>query len=126
MSSRESIITEINHVSETSERIGYLTCAVAELTKKLESHMGTMERDHRDRKKNFDDYKVTVDKEIEGVCEKVDAVNEDVKEVKNDIVKLKKYILVISALVGLTSSLIDRLDAAQLKIIFDVVMKLLA
>lgn len=112
------VVKETMHDSHTSEKVGYLTRAVEDLTFKLERHMEKEEEDRQKDRQDFAEYRSGVDSKVRGLDHKVD-------EVKEDVGGLKKYILGVSVIIGVAGVLLDKIDSSVVESIAVLLVKFL-
>ena len=111
------IMSDVAHDQHTSERVGYLTRAVEDLTFKLEHHMVKEEEDRVRDRQDFAEYRSGIDSKVKGLEKKVE-------EVKSDVGELKKYILGVTIAIGVAGAAFDKVDSSTVLSIFNIVSKL--
>lgn len=112
------LMSDVVHDQHTSEKVGYLTRAVEDLTFKLERHMEKEEEDRQRDRSDFAEYRSTIDSKVKGLDEKV----EDVKE---DVGGLKKYILGVTVAIGVAGAAFDKIDSSTFASILGAILKVL-
>lgn len=112
------VVQDVVHDQHTSERVGYLTRAVEDLTFKLERHMEKEEEDRVRDRQEFAEYKSTVNSKVKGLDEKVEGVKEDVGD-------LKKYILGVTISIGVLGAVFDKIDSSTFASVLGAILKLL-
>lgn len=111
------VVHEAMQDPHTSEKVGYLTRAVEDLTFKLERHMEKEEEDRQRDRQDFSEYRSKIDSKVAGVTE-------DVKEIKEDVGGLRKSMVAVVVATGVAGAILEKIDSATLEALLGIVVKL--
>lgn len=114
----EKLVASNNSDKEVHRDLGYLTRAVEDLTKKLESHMDKEEGDRSRAVQEFSEYRSKTDSRLSGLERKVDRIEESTGGIR-------MYILLITALTGFVGILLDKIDIDSLERFWGIVSTIL-